>query len=68
VATEQQIFGRTALERLERGAVDLVSPPDPDQVQRLEQRRAELEAAALEEARLTDSGERGANLGEPVSG
>ena len=63
-ATEQQIFGRTALQRLEGGAADLVSPPDPEQVRRLEERRAELEAAALEEARLTDAGERGANLGE----
>ena len=62
-ATEQQIFGRSALQRLEHGASDLVSPPDADQVRRLEQRRAELEALALEEARLTDAGERGANLG-----
>ena len=65
-ATEQQIFGRTALQRLERGAADLVSPPDPEQVRRLEERRAELEAAAVEEARLTDAGVRGANLGEAV--
>ena len=64
-ATEQQIFGRTALQRLEHGAADLVSPPDPDTVRRVEERRAELEAAALEEARLTDEGERGAHLGEP---
>lgn len=63
-ATEQQIFGRTALQRLEHGAADLVSAPDPDHVRRVEERRAELEAAALEEARLTDTGERGANLGE----
>lgn len=66
-ATEQQIFGRTALQRLDRGAADLVSPPDPEQVRRVEERRAELEAAALEESRLTDAGERGANLGEPVA-
>ena len=65
-ATEQQIFGRSALQRLEHGAADLVSPPDPDQVRRVEERRAELEAAALEETRLTDAGERGANLGETV--
>jgi NADH dehydrogenase len=65
-ATEQQIFGRSALQRLEHGAADLVSPPDPEQVRRLDERRAELEAAALEEVRLTDSGERGAHLGEPV--
>jgi NADH:ubiquinone reductase (H+-translocating) len=66
-ATEQQIFGRTALQRLEHGASDLVSPPDPARVQREEDRRAELEAEALEQARLTDAGERGAHLGEPVS-
>ena len=66
-ATEQQIFGRAALQRLEHGAADLVSPPDPDQVRRVEERRAELEAAAIEEARLTDAGERGAHLGEPVA-
>jgi NADH dehydrogenase len=66
-ATEQQIFGRSALQRLEHGAADLVSPPDPDHLRRVEERRAELEAAALEEARLTDAGERGAHLGETVS-
>ena len=66
-ATEQQIFGRTALQRLEHGTSDLVSPPDPEQVRRVEERRAELEAAAIEEARLTDAGERGAHLGEPVA-
>ena len=65
-ATEQQIFGRTALQRLDRGAADLVSPPDPEQARRTEERRAELEAAALEESRLTDEGARGANLGEVV--
>jgi NADH dehydrogenase len=61
-ATEQQIFGRSALQRLQHGAADLVSPPDPDSLRRVEERRAELEAAALEEARLTDAGERGAHL------
>ena len=66
-ATEQQIFGRAALQRLEHGAADLVSPPDPEQVRRVEERRAELEAAALEEVRLTDAGERGVHLGEPVA-
>jgi NADH dehydrogenase len=66
-ATEQQIFGRSALQRLEHGASDLVSPPDPDTVRRVEERRAELEAAALEEVRLTDEGARGAHLGlEPA--
>ncbi len=53
-ATEQQIFARIALERLPGGASELVSDPDPGH-----DRRAELEAIAAEEARLTDSGERG---------
>ena len=60
-ATEQQIFARTALARLKRGAADLVSAPgeyDAD-APRPSARRAELEAQALEEARLTDAGERG---------
>ena len=50
--TEQQIFARRALGRLEGGAAELVSTPD-------DRRRADLEARAIEEARLTDSGERG---------
>jgi NADH dehydrogenase len=53
-ATEQQIFARAALKRLPRGASELVSDPGE-----FEARRAELEATAAEEARLTDSGERG---------
>ena len=53
-ATEQQIFARQALKRLPRGASELVSDPGY-----FEERRAELEATAAEEARLTDSGERG---------
>ncbi|PVG84440.1 FAD-dependent oxidoreductase [Nocardioides gansuensis] len=60
--TEQQIFARAALARLRRGATDLVSQPGAyDAARQLleETRRQELEAAALEEARLTDSGERG---------
>ncbi len=67
-ATEQQIFGRVALERLEHGAVDLVSPPSQDRqdAQREEVRRRELEAQAIEEARLTDSRERGVKLEERV--
>ncbi len=55
VATEQQIFARMALQRLPGGAAELVSQPGsgtPD-------RRAELEAIAAEESRLTDAGERG---------
>src|SRR4051794_4250958 len=60
--TEQQVFGRLALERLDHGASDLVANPDAyDAARELieETRRAELEAKALEEARLTDSGQRG---------
>jgi NADH:ubiquinone reductase (H+-translocating) len=53
-ATEQQIFARAALKRLPRGAAELVSSPGESA-----DRRAELEAIAAEEARLTDSGERG---------
>ena len=61
-ATEQQIFGRQALTRLEGGAAGLVSNgaepggPDPSIAER---RRHELEERALAEMRLTDSGERG---------
>jgi NADH dehydrogenase len=61
-ATEQQIFARAALNRLEGGASDLVSPPGAYDATRemLEAtQRAELEARAAEETRLTDSGERG---------
>jgi len=66
-ATEQQIFGRIALDRLDHGAADLVSPPTMEQTVRsqrqvLEDRRAELEAIAAEEARLTDAGERGVKV------
>ena len=53
-ATEQQIFARAALQRLPGGASELVSEPAGQA-----QQRAELEARALEEARLTDSGARG---------
>ena len=61
-ATEQQIFARAALQRLKGGASDLVSSPGDYEATRslLEaSRRAELEAQAAEEARLTDAGERG---------
>ena len=58
VATEQQIFGRQALERLEHGAADLVSAPGE-----LDELRERLEAQALEEVRLTDSGARGVKVG-----
>ena len=57
-ATEQQIFARIALARLKRGAADLVSPPG-EYDDAVEARREELEAQALEEARLTDAGVRG---------
>jgi NADH dehydrogenase len=60
--TEQQIFARSALARLEGGAADLVSRPGAyDEARELieQTRRAELEARALEEARLTDAGVRG---------
>ncbi|WP_457207865.1 NAD(P)/FAD-dependent oxidoreductase [Nocardioides sp. P5_C9_2] len=60
--TEQQIFARTALARLRRGATDLVSEPGAyDAARQMMEttRREELEAMALEEARLTDSGARG---------
>ncbi len=65
-ATEQQVFGREALTRLEGGAAGLVSfpdespGPDPELAAR---RRHELEERALAEIRFTDSGERG----QPVS-
>ncbi|MGZ4466566.1 MAG: NAD(P)/FAD-dependent oxidoreductase [Nocardioides sp.] len=65
--TEQQIFARSALARLKRGAADLVSDPGAYDAARelLEtSRRAELEAQAAEEARLTDAGERGVHLAE----
>jgi NADH dehydrogenase len=61
-ATEQQIFARAALQQLKRGASDLVSSPGDYEATRQMldvTRRAELEAQAREEARLTDSGERG---------
>jgi NADH dehydrogenase len=65
--TEQQVFARAALQRLKRGASDLVSSPGDYEATRdlLETtRRAELEARAAEEARLTDSGERGSHREE----
>jgi NADH:ubiquinone reductase (H+-translocating) len=65
--TEQQIFARAALERLEGGASSLVMSPGEVDVQREEReaaQRAELEARAAEEARLTDAGERGASQEE----
>ena len=59
-ATEQQIFGRTALARLGRGATDLVSAPgELDHADAERDRREELEAQAAEEVRLTDESQRG---------
>jgi NADH:ubiquinone reductase (H+-translocating) len=62
--TEQQIFARAALERIEGGASALARNPAVDDARREREeaaRRAELEARAAEEARLTDAGERGTN-------
>ena len=56
--TEQQIFARVAMQRLDGGAKDLVSEPGEFEGQ-LEARRAELERVAADEARLTDEGQRG---------
>ncbi len=69
--TEQQIFARAALNRLEHGAADLVSPPgvyDATRAMLDATRRAELEERAAEEARLTDSGERGMKRDEVSTG
>ena len=66
-ATEQQIFARSALQRLKGGASDLVSSPGDYEATRdlLETtRRRELEERAAEESRLTDSGERGEHVEE----
>ncbi|MQW77925.1 NAD(P)/FAD-dependent oxidoreductase [Nocardioides sp. dk4132] len=65
--TEQQVFARSALGRLEGGAADLVSEPGEYDAARdaAEQaRRSELEAQAAEEARLTDERERGTKVGD----
>ncbi|MDT9595374.1 NAD(P)/FAD-dependent oxidoreductase [Nocardioides zeae] len=59
--TEQQVFARRALGRLEGGAKDLVSLRRPEDA--VEDRRHELEAQAAEEARLTDAHERGVRVG-----
>lgn len=59
-ATEQQIFARNALSRIDGGTAELVSAPGSyDASAAAAERRAELEARAVEEARLTDAGERG---------
>ncbi len=67
--TEQQIFARTALARLEGGISDLVSDPgEYDAAREAAElaRREELEEQAAEEARLTDAGERGTRPSERV--
>ena len=61
-ATEQQLFGRQALQRIDGGSAGLVSarPDDSGAVAAaIAERRRELEEQALAEIRLTDSGERG---------
>ena len=60
-ATEQQIFARAALKRLKGGAADLVSPPGAYEAAQelISVTRAELEAKAAEETRLTDENRRG---------
>ena len=54
----------------DHGAIDLVSAPPreltAEEQQREEVRRAELEAIAVEEARLTDKGERGVKVESDV--
>jgi NADH dehydrogenase len=62
-ATEQQIFARIALQRLGRGATDLVSRPGEYDADEERRRREELERQALEEVRLTDERARGVRVG-----
>ncbi len=54
VATEQQIYARRAMSRIEGGAVALASSPDEWNAV-----RARLVATAAEESRLTDTHQRG---------
>ncbi|HEX3932335.1 MAG TPA: NAD(P)/FAD-dependent oxidoreductase [Nocardioides sp.] len=61
-ATEQQVFGRQALLRVDGGAAALVSTPGRDDAavaETMARRRRDLEEQALAEMHLTDSGERG---------
>ncbi|GAB2973932.1 NAD(P)/FAD-dependent oxidoreductase [Nocardioides montaniterrae] len=60
--TEQQIFARIALQRLERGATDLVSEPGEYDAEAERRRREELEAQAAEEVHLTDDHLRGVKV------
>ncbi len=61
-STEQQIFARVALQRLGRGAADLVSQPGAYDAETERRRREELERQALEEVRLTDEQARGVRV------
>ncbi|HWI42614.1 MAG TPA: NAD(P)/FAD-dependent oxidoreductase [Nocardioides sp.] len=61
-STEQQIFARVALQRLQRGTSELVSEPGAFELEAERQRRAELEAQAAEEARLSDENARGVKV------
>jgi NADH dehydrogenase len=68
-ATEQQIFARAALHRLQNGASDLVSRPeayDAAREHRETNRRAELQAKAAQQSWLTDMGERGTRKASPA--
>ena len=56
--------GRAAAARARRRRPGLAARGVRRRAPSVEERRAELEARALEEARLTDAGERGVNLGE----
>ncbi|MCL2542169.1 MAG: NAD(P)/FAD-dependent oxidoreductase [Nocardioidaceae bacterium] len=60
--TEQQIFARIALQRLGRGATDLVSEPGVYDADAERRRREELEAQAAEEVHLTDDNLRGVKV------
>ena len=68
-ATEQQVFARAALNRLQDGAADLVGPTGAYDARKLGETnlRAELEAKAVEEVRLTDMGERGTHKASNTS-
>ena len=61
-STEQQIFARIALQRLQGGTTDLVSEPGQYDADAERRRREELEARAAEEARLSDDNVRGVKV------
>ncbi|TIC88348.1 NAD(P)/FAD-dependent oxidoreductase [Nocardioides sp. GY 10113] len=60
--TEQQIFARIALQRLQGGTTDLVSEPGEYDAEAERRRREELEERAAEEAHLSDDNLRGVHL------